>query len=391
MNAALKELGALAHTKMHPANIIADNNSESIIYSFQSEAEKILLCLPTELLASTSEKKLELNIQQLQSILISYADAIVAHHDLFIKSFKDELQLEEVYKSTLSNIEHILSFIEKQYKQYFNLNQKIPDNYLLISRSYIKASLKKLRSHFINEGIDEQFIQIILLPYLRLLNNTNVTYTYRDLIYIKKLLAYQQEILSASKQNLKDQLIESLFYFNCNTKNFYAFYINMLSAEIEAEQAVQQKIIIISRHLKLINQFQQKPGYSFNPKAISIKEQVSVWLEEELFFVEKQMNTNQLFSIPHQPANDDDDGINVSFTVKELALFTRLMMDVGIIYTKNKTYVAQKITAAFRTKENHIQPHSMTKKMYLKEEYTLNSIKNYLIKMLNHINKMEEE
>ncbi|OIR07649.1 hypothetical protein GALL_103140 [mine drainage metagenome] len=347
--------------------------------------------LPTELLASTSEKKLELNIQQLQSILISYADMIVAHHNLFTKSYTENLQLEEVYKSTLSNIEHILSFIEKQYKQYFNLNQKVPDNYLLISRSNIKASLKKLKAHFISEGLDNNFIQIILYPYLRLLNNTNVTYTYRDLIYIKKLLAYQQEILSASSQNLKDQLIESLFYFNCNSKRFYPFYVNMLSAEIEAEQSVQQKIIIISRHLKLINQFQQKPGYSFNPKAISVREQVSIWLEEELIFVEKQMKTNQLFSIPHQPTTVDDDGINVSFTVKELAMFAQLMMESGIIYNKSKIYVAQKIVAVFRTKENHIQPHSLSQKMYLKEEHTLNSIKNYLIKMINHINKIEEE
>jgi hypothetical protein len=390
MQNSLNELGVFAETKLHPKNLCTVNDLESLINSFQSETSRLLHLLPRELLNVKSEKHFELKIQQVQSILISIADTITEHHVHYQQSFSQFNEFEEAYNVSINNIVKLLTYIENNYKQYFNQNQKVPDSYLVICRTNLKPLLKKLRTLSVKAGLVHEFIDVIFYPHIRILNNTNITYTFKDLIFTKKLIIAQQELIENVNENLRDQLIELSIYFNCNNSKLYKYIINLLINRIETFNEITDRLKHLGFRLKQLNQTPQKPGYSFNAKAISLKEQISIWIEEELSFLEKQMQLQQLFSLPHEPA-DDLKGINVSLSVKELAFLTRVMMDTKIIYNRNKTYVAQQMAMLFRTKENHIQPHSMSRKIHLKEEHAMNNVKDQLIKMINHINKMLDE
>lgn len=387
---SLTELGVFAETEFHPKNLCTINDIDSFVDSFQYQTNKLLHLLPGELLSIKSEKQFELIIQQIQSILITIADTITNHHTHYLQSFTQLKDFEQAYHISFSNIVKVLSFIENNYKQYFNQNQKVPDSYLTICRTQFKPALKKLRTILIKQGFQHDFIDVILYPHIRILNNTNNTYTFKDLIFSKKLIIAQQELIENANENLRDQLIELSIYFNCNYSKLYKYIINLLINRIETLNEITDRLKHLSFRLKQLNQTQQKPGYAFNANAISLKEQISIWIEEEICFLEKQMHLQQLFSLPHQPT-EEVKGINTILSVKELAFLTRVMMDTNIIYNKNKTYVAQQMAMLFRTKENHIQPHSMSRKIHLKEDHAMNNVKDHLIKMLNHINKMLDE
>ena len=82
----------------------------------------------------------------------------------------------------------LLTFIEKHFNRYFNLDEKIPESYKTLMQTEFRQNLKMLTKQYKNANMDPVLLELIMTTFQKFIKaNRSKNISYRELLYLKTL------------------------------------------------------------------------------------------------------------------------------------------------------------------------------------------------------------
>lgn len=167
----------------------------------------------------------------------------------------------------------------------------------------------------------------------------------------------------------------------------FAFLTGFITDETDKCETAGEKIERLSWFLKEVNQVPVRPTTSYHRDRPSLKSQVSVYLAEEIEYLER------LSRLAKAPAGDRENALKKSrlklgTSVAQLACFLRLLLDPKVVQNENTAELLRFTAGACVTKRSEaVSVGSLRGKFYEVETATKESAKQLLLKMVAHIDK----
>ena len=138
----------------------------------------------------------------------------------------------------------------------------------------------------------ETIINIVLTVFNNFVKATaNKTYTYRQVIYLKKLHDEMVDCLQLPSENYTQVILDRLLYLNFNSEQFINKYSKHIMLQVAEASTIKDQLEILAWWLKTINQAAVKPGMALLINANGAHQKMICWLQDEIHFIEKR---NQL-------------------------------------------------------------------------------------------------
>lgn len=342
-----------------------------------NEKVRIKRSLVNEAFGLKKEKYVALFIRKHQRALIRMLDEL-----LNSPKIRAVDGIEIVYQS----LEEILSFIETYFSKHFNLDQSVPGKYCLVARQEFKNKLRIL-AFPADSAPGSELAAIAVYPIEKFTGNEK-SISFRSLAYLRELMKPIRKILERSSGSIDIRALRrSLIYLNFNSYRFFKYLTYEINAAFQEKETFAEQIEYLSLQLKITNQTHVKPGLSYKPGQMSIKNQLNYWILEELAFVEKK---RQLLLLPakRQDAVIEDFRILTDLSVQQLAYFTKLLVDTKVIKNRNLAELIRFISANTSTKRTErISHESFRTKYYNIEDSAKEFVKDLIIRLLNEARK----
>ncbi len=299
---------------------------------------------------NSKERQRELYIQYHQVQLIRMADQLFQY--LAIKNPKSIYQtgrdnlITTLYKETFRCTEDLLNYIEQYFASYFDRDADVPRVYLLLNQRSLRSSIKTLRVKLAGLNANVDFIDVLLMPLSAFCQKKKASY--RELIYIKDVLRNLTACEAISE--VKDLLVS----MNFNSCPLVSQWIGEMVNTLNGIGETKDKTAQLSKWQKEINQIPVKPNIVLKPNCVSLRDQLSQWITEEIQYLETRQ---RLLSVaPPFKANstvNDKEKLHFSVSVNVLAILVRAAHESKLILNKHGTTVfntVSKFSSTLQTK-----------------------------------------
>jgi hypothetical protein len=398
----LEVLDDLITKSLHPKNLIDENSiSDQQFENWNSillqESETIRKRLKKVTYSYEKENHRKLYIQQHQFAIArlknKLVDYLMPRDALVLTEKKEDVNLVRIYKRCLNVLQELMSFIQDEFRNYFNEDEKIPADRLLIIQHDLKPRLARIRKYLTKAGHDAALTELILETIIIHCNNeTCLALTYRKFSSIKSLMNALEKVNPNEIQaSHYPSLPALLVYLNFNATAFKNYMVKLIHAEINAGASLQEKIETISFHHKEISQLPVKSGMALSPSLPSVQLDLVTWLFNEMTHLEKKQTLGIIAPIHFKDPGDPDSekGIYSVLTVEELALFMKALKETGVLKNKNMKQVCRRIAEDWHSKQKeNISWQYLYNSMSTVEVGTVNSLDSKLMDMVNWLRKM---
>jgi hypothetical protein len=364
----------------------------------KKEKERIKLAWREEVFSTSNESTVELYIQRHQVAIIDLKDQIL--------KLLDSVEAEELlkpseitdrttaFKALYQTLHSLLSFIEKYFTKYFDLSAKVPNNYWNITARNFSEKLPVLKEKLKQKALTEEMIWSVTSCFGEFIENKEAKVSYRRVIYLKELCRELNILceLEFKGQELEEQVCASMVYINFNSLKLFNHYAKTIKESFQRKETLNEQLEVLAHYSKKINQVQEKPGFSYKPSYKTIKSQLSDWVTEEIIFLERKQQLSFGFKVEQSEVRIQGKTfkIQTDSSVAQVAYFTRILVDTGLIKNKNTVELIRFFAAHVSSKRvQNIAQESFRRKFYEVEDSVKQSVKEDLIKMLNQIKKVQ--
>jgi|GEM_PF-1544527 len=299
---------------------------------------------------NSKERQRELYIQHHQVQLIRMADQLFQY--LAIKNPKRIYQtgrdnlVATIYKETFCCTEELLNYIEQYFTSYFDKEADVPRVYLLLNQRNLRSSIKTLRVKLAELNANADFIDVLIAPMFAFCQKKRASY--RELIYIKDILRTLTVCEAISE--LKDLLVSVNFNSCTLVSQRIGEMVNTLNSLPETKDRTAQ----LSKWQKEINQIPGKPNIALKPNCVSLRDQLSQWITEEIQYLEtRQRLLSVAPTLKVSSSINDEEKLNFSVSVNVLAILVRAAHESKLILNKHGTTVfntVSKFSSTLQTK-----------------------------------------
>ena len=391
MKYALERLEELINDSYSPALYKGKSFSEHQLpewsESITKEVKNVTTYLHRRACNINNERSFEILIHQYQIVIIDLMDKVY-----FYEEEADKLVLCLGYHIILERLKELYSFIIKTFSLYFNINERIPELYLQLTKKDMKEMLPEVQTRLKEKPINESIIKVSMGPLNTFIKSKSKEINYRNLLYLKGLCKQLDEFSKSSlnpRMDADKEMMELLVYMNVNSSEFtnYLFHTICTAINLLDEQAL--KIEKLTYYLKDFRQMQEKPGLALNIHLASVKEQVTIWINEEISYIEtKNRLLGVLPALKNDPNISNSDKLLISVSVDVLALLARAGKDSKFILNKHMTEMFKNLAKFCRTvKVESPAVNSMLKKSYVAERSNKTIAIDILHEMIKHIHK----
>jgi len=388
MQSILKILDDLIITQMNitSSRIIVDEHIlKEWLNIAQIEASKIKIHIRDEVFRLSEHKDIKNFISRKHARLIYLSDSLLSYID---QNSNHENAIPEnlicVQKAIFLIVDDLLHFVWKNYEQYCNKDQKIPEKYRIFIVREFSSKLEDIVCN--EENSSNILLTIALIPIKKVIENKRIKITFRLVYYLRDLL---NEINIYTRLNGDDRdevkLIRRLIHINFNTIHFANYVVSYLRRELNKIDNTTEQIEKLAWYLKITNQISIKPGYSLFDKQQDIKDFLIVWILEEISYLEKKLQLAGVPSTMHQ-VMEQNFKLATELSVPQFACLIRLLVESGVITNKNKTDIIRFYAMFTKSKrKENITYQSFRSKFYNIDESSKEEIKSLIIQLLKNI------
>jgi len=311
------------------------------------------------------------------AIIRSLTD-ISCHHQQVIQNY---IQLQ-------NKIDCLIRFIEENFGRYCTAFKHPVCHLQSDSLSELRLRFNKLKLKLQQQCSDFELLNIVISAPEEFFNAPALNIdNYEHFLYFKEYIYHLEKLLSQDKtSDIEYNLKECLLRLNYNKFSFIDYIMIRLRTGVDEIEPASEKMLKWYSHLKEFKQLQHLSEYGLFPDSPSLKEQIVSNIHEEIICLEKQEQLKTMVLPVAGPAQVNEERLLTSFSVPQLALFTRLLIDTEILQTKNHTATLRKIAASMRTsKTDSISAESLRIKFYNPESASKNIMKDCLLKMINQL------
>lgn len=355
-------------------------------HSLKMENQKIKKFNKEKVFKLKSNERIQQYIHQKQNALENLAHRLIKEINPVNASelyqFSNNYDKNDCFKIAYAYLEKLLHFIEKEYRNYLNLNSQIPNRSTLIKEFEIKNKLKEVKSKIKEGDCNCKLLTLVNEPLLKITTvNIQKKITYYEFNYCSKyIIALHKKI---NLENGSETVLkEFLFDLNFNSLQFFKYLTSEMHQELEKQENDLKKIDNLNQFLKNYNQKQSRNSLKFKPNLPPIKEQIISWIEEEIDYLTKKikLETNQFSK---EFSKEEKIKFLSGLSVAQLSYFFGILMDIGIIKHKNQTDIFRFIAENFKTSNTEkISVDSIKVKYYNVENATKNAIRKKITELI---------
>jgi len=127
--------------------------------------------------------------------------------------------------------------------------------------------------------------------------------TYQETKYYKKLIIEIGLIWNNHSVDHLSSLMSGLIYLNFNSYRYFNYCTNQYRTKLNSIENMTDELQQLYQFRKNIAQQKIGNGYSYKPADISLKEQLFNWLNEEIIYLEKKINSTILNPVKKKVLN----------------------------------------------------------------------------------------
>jgi len=374
----LEWLDYLITVSLNPAKnddaTVTDEQIKTILTQMAEEKTKFQSRLKNHVFGLTKEKQIGLFLKQYHSDLIILLDQALENNKAIPSKKK---ALKRLANETITCVDQLLSFIETRFSDYLCLDERVPLTYLSVTKKELKPRIDKLNLKLSKQVIDDQLRDIVVnCLFFSIENDEGNPVTFQKLFYIKEFLN-ELEAIEALEENkcTYTSLDRILIYLNFNNTEYMNYLTQKIANKINTHDDVSKRMDCLLIHFKEFNQMHRKLGIALYPQQVDLKDELSNWFSQEIFYLEKKLH----FSIV--PLKDKVAGVKEKTPVEkekakvlcvlstdQIALILRAADELKILIAKSMNEVFKTIVPHLSTpyKEN-LSYDSMRSKSYVAE------------------------
>ena len=355
----------------------------------KNENRKIKGALNQTFFNLRKEEEIELYVHRKQfaidNLSKSLIEVINPSNPSDIYSFSSDYNKIDCLKIIHLYLEKLLVFIEKEYRNFLNVNIHVPYRTLLVNERKIVDKLNFIKSRLLDCNINNNLLKLAYEPLLKIATidiQEKITYNEFNYCceYIKELYIHFQQ----NKEDIMESDIDEwLFDLNLNSLKYFNYKTNEILFKLNAIESDIDKIDTLYQILKGYNQRPRQSGIKFNKKLASIKEQVVGWIEEEIEYLSKKKDLGMINS-PNSRNSEAKIKIQTNLSVADITFFFKILMITKMIIHKNNAEIFRFIADNFNTKSStQISADSVKNNFYNSDTNSKLRIRPYIIELLN--------
>lgn len=358
-------------------------------YYYQVLCDETVAAIKEKLSSSILEQKdsqVKSFVRKYQVLVNGYIQTLL--HDLIPSEEHSSLfqhfgkyDTAEIYKIVYQNLNEILFFLEKTFGKYLDEAFPVPYKSRLLIAALHANKLSQVLNHLEWSSLDYHLHEIVITPFHRLGKLEPVTMTYH---YQKYDLAYLQAFYDAvveEKSLDRKGVLMILWRMNYNSLKFFNYLTGQINQELKAMDSIGEKLEKLYYYQKLGNQLPLKTRLSYNHQLLPLREQMAIWLQEEINYQKKKAKYSQNGTL----AGLEDDKRQLRMSVAQLSLFVRAFFETGLV-EGTRHELLQFITRHYRTdQQENISFGSLKGKYYKVDTGTKRAVGRMMKRMLAHI------
>lgn len=374
----LEWLDSLITVSLNPVKndhaTVTSQQIETILSRMADEKTKFQSLLKKHVFGLTNEKQIELFLKQYHSTLIILLDQALENSKAITNKKK---ALMHLVSETITCLDELLSFVETRFSNYLCLDERVPFTYLSVAKKELKPRIDKLNLKLSKLVSDNQLREIIMNSLFFFIdNNEGNPVTFQELLYIKELLN-ELEVVEVVEENkcTYTSIDRILVYLNFNNTEYINYLTQKIAKKINTHDDVSKRMDCLLFHSKEFNQTHRKVGIALYSQEIDLKDELSNWFAQEIFYLEKKLHfsiiplQDNLAGVKEKtPVEKEKPKVLCVLSTDQTALILRAADELKILIAKSMNEVFKKIVPHLSTpyKEN-LSYDSMRSKSYVAE------------------------
>ncbi|MBS1738212.1 MAG: hypothetical protein JSS98_16640 [Bacteroidetes bacterium] len=374
----LEWLDSLITVSLNPAKndhaTVTDEQIKTILSQLADEKMKFQSLLKNHVFGLTKEKQIELCLKQYHSALIILLNQASANSKAIPGKKK---ALKRLANETITCVDELLAFVETRFSDYLCLDERVPLTYLSVTKKELKPRIDKLNLKLSKQVTDDRLRDIVVnCLFLFIDNNEGNPVTFQELLYTKELLN-ELEAIEAVEENKStySSLDRILNYLNFNNTEYMNYLTQKIANKINTHEDFSKRMDCLLIHFKEFNQMHRKLGIALYPQQADLKDELSNWFSQEIFYLEKKLHfsivplKDKVAGIKEKtPVEKEKSKVLCVLSTDQTALILRAADELKILIAKSMNEVFKTIVPHLSTpyKEN-LSYDSMRSKSYVAE------------------------
>jgi hypothetical protein len=387
---AIEKIIHLVTSTVHPNNTVNLDLSASglntLIDTVSIDQENIKRDLIDKLLNHQAQCELDTIVQNYQLLIIKLLNDLYAYRC----NPSTSGNVYNLYSSLSDILVDILAFIETHLSKYFNLDVEIPHLHYSPNRAHFEQQFNALITAFKDSLEDLELITIVSSHYaLRPDNIHKKSFTFRDLKHLKELIRELHHIVL--KSSVYKSVKELLLHNNYNHIEFFKYLVDKLHGEYNNLETLDAKLELLKYQRKVFRQMQLQNNFALFSQLPSIKEQILIWIDEEVLFMEGQIKPGNQEAKTEDKEPVSEPKITVALSVAQLAFLIRVLTLGKVITNYNQSDVIRVFASNFKTYKTEVISYgSLYGKYFKPEASTIREVKGILLQLIGLVTKIKE-
>jgi hypothetical protein len=388
----LKALEQLINVTVHPANLTRQHQNEitqECKWILKTECEKAIEAFKSVLFTDTGQQYAEQFFRQHQIIITQLSDRVFQYQEQVYLSNTADISIYGCFGEIMGKMEELLEYLEQFFPSYFDKSLKITEAKKNTLQPAIETILNAIERGLKRIGVADDLIKIACYAFTECIGPGKIL-SYQHLKYLK---SFEKEFEFFCKESrtgdATEEFCQFLISMNFNSFRFHNFLIKQMQEKCLQFHILAEQIRFLYLKLKLLNQQPLLHRLTLKPLLPPIKVQVGTWLNEELYFLEKQLQLSRRISETLEDLPGDQK-IQTNLSVAQLSFAVKLLVEARLIRHNNSTELMRLIARNFRTIGNEdISAHSLRNKFYNIESGTLSHMKEVMTGLIQLVRQYE--
>ena len=352
MKYLLEQVEQLVCETIVPEKILVSAPPENLLQEWQhialSEKELIKRKFISEVFLLEKPKRVRLFVETNQEVLIRLANTSIGYSRICKEKYSGGLRdsLADFYFSLSDHLCDLLVFLQRNFGKYFNEELPVPEVFKNAAILEISTQLIGLRKAGTARLCETELLDIALLAAERFIRE-NRSITFRELYYLK-MLHFQLEQLFAKDpgEEINQLLTDLLVSANYNHPEFIRWLSNRLESQLSELPAGELRLKELQTKFRASHHLYTRPGISLFPAMDSVRQQMLVWMENEIYLAELNIQAAGHLLQEAFPATGK---LGFSVSVAVLGLLIKLLVTEGIITNPNHSEIIRFFARNCRT------------------------------------------
>ncbi|WP_282088318.1 hypothetical protein [Aquimarina algiphila] len=341
-------------------------------------------------LFSESNTNISKVIQTYQVFLLNYIK-IIEENYLSQQDTSSIFQISEdksdtdIFKVIYKTMDNILVYLEQTFIKHIDPTLDIPYQQRLWFVSKHRDDVKNLQHKIDKLDLSEIVKKSICTPLLQIEKNELAGFTYESRAYYATFIKVFDHLLKSEPSPCEEKVYAVLISLNYNTFKVFFFITAIIKGKVKSCHSTKEKLQVYHEYIKKIKTTAVTSLYKRNPRLPSLKEQLLLWINEEIDFYNKKLEFEESKSFKSSNKK------LIKISVPEVSLLTKLLYDTKLVEGP-KTELFTFLSDTFSTpKAKIISPESLSNNYYSISESSKRSVKKMLKTMLLQLDRMEGE